>query len=405
MPRRPLRWIIQKSRSRWRELMQTKHTFRLTAEGVVFIVVTLMIGLAAMNTSAQLLFLVFAMMCSFWMLSAILATASLRRVQAFRRAPRLVSAGQPVRVRLWVVNHKRWNSSFSLRVTDHLDDQSPIGAAFFMRVPRHAEERSEYECVFPRRGQYTFSRVVLATRFPFGLIERSVVRATPWDLLVLPASIPVDEILRAARVDLGDNESHLKGRGSALYGLREYVEGESARDIHWRVSARTGKLMVREFENEERRRASIILDNRLPSGGDPEALEKALILANSVLIYLVQRGHQVELLTSSGKVAFGSGPQHLLRCQRSLAMLPVESLAEGAPHPHDPEADSVQFLIEYHAKAKRSTSPDAIVLNVHEYESELSTALESSPPPADVPLPGIEYLKLDDAPVRKGVVA
>lgn len=295
------------------------------------VVTMLLIGLAALNTAAPLLYLMFSMMCAFFVLSALLASNSIRRLEATRQCPRVWQAQLPMRVTLRLHNNKLLTSSYSLRVTDVLQDGSALGAAFFDMVPPQGRSSTQdYECLFLRRGVYRLRDIELATRFPFGLIERVLRFDSPAEVLVLPQSIPLGEAVEKARTDLGDYESHRRGAGAGLYGLRNYTPEFSARDIHWKVSARRGSLVVREYEAEERRRASVVLDNRLPDPTNAEQaldFEKAVILAASVVEWLVETGHEVELRTASGIVGFGSGLPHLTRCRRCLAR--IEAIPPG----------------------------------------------------------------------------
>ncbi|MDX1972036.1 MAG: hypothetical protein SFY68_05835, partial [Candidatus Sumerlaeia bacterium] len=112
---------IPQLRELQRTIQEQSFRFRITLEGILFVVVTLAIGLAAMNTGAQLLFLVFSMMCAFWVFSAILADASMRRLQIKRHLPREAVMLEPAIVRFSVTNtKKRWASS-SLRIADYLE--------------------------------------------------------------------------------------------------------------------------------------------------------------------------------------------------------------------------------------------------------------------------------------------
>jgi uncharacterized protein (DUF58 family) len=338
--------------------------------------VTLAIGLAALNTSTQLLFLVFAMMCAFWTLSAVMATSSLRGVALQRTAPRIATAGEAVTIRVRASNKKRRAASFSIRVIDSLDRNLAVGAVFFARIPP-GEERSEtYRCVFPRRGVYRFSRLTVATRFPFGLIERHWFHESPHELIVLPAIVDVGRVMRPLRSKLGEIETHQRGRGTGLYGLREYAAGESSRDIHWKVSARRGQLMLKEYEEEERRRASVVLDNRATSAwtaADQARFEMGIVLASSVLAYLQREGHEMELVTASGRVGFDTGIEHLGRCRRALATLKPAPAGAEAPKGSSSEADCVRLLIDC-GIGKLSPMGEDVVVRVDDMERNLAIA-------------------------------
>ncbi len=389
----PLKRIGRGIREYYRDLLATRRTYTVTREGWLFVVVTLAIGLAALNTAAQLLFLVFALMCSFWTLSAVLATASMRGLGIERSAPWLATAAAPVSVDVTIRNRKKSAESHSLRVSDRLKDKTAVGAAFFVRIGRAASARTAYQCVFPLRGRYEFGDLTIATRFPFGLIERTLSKSRPREIVVLPQTIDVGRVLRSAQVDLGDQEVNVKGRGAGLFGIREYAPGESARDIHWRVSARTGTLMTREYETEEKRRASILIDNRLPQDAGPaerERFEHAIVLAGSIARHLVDQGHQVELLTADGKVAFGMGPAHLRRCLRALALLEARVGGAHGPLSHEPAADSVQVVVCH--TGREAVSPDAVAISVRDHETELAAAFAAGTPGVAGELPGVEQL-------------
>ena len=62
--------------------------------------------------------------------------------------------------------------------------------------------------------------------------------------------------------------SHFRGRGHELHSLRSYLHTDSARFVDWKVSAKAGRLMVREFAREDERRVMLVLD---PYIGPPRA--------------------------------------------------------------------------------------------------------------------------------------
>lgn len=368
--------LLGRLRALAEDIFRARRRYVLPLEGGLFIVVTLAIGLAAMNTATQLLFLVFSMMCAFWTLSALMATTSLRQVKVERAMPRLAVAGEPVTIALRAVNTKRWFDSFSLRATDHLSGGRRIGAAFFVRVPRRGVSQATYRCLFPQRGLHVFESIALATRFPFGLIERTIERRVAGELLVLPQVFAIPRPLATWRAALGEDETNRRGAGSSLYALRDYQPGESARDIHWRVSARRGRLITREYEAEERRRVSLLLDNRaLWSEATARQFERGVVLAASVVAYLLEQGHQVELVTASGKVPFGEGAPHLMRVRRALATVALLDPAKASPHLPPTEADSLRMQVLYGVGQAPASDGDILRVSVDEFATELDATL------------------------------
>jgi uncharacterized protein (DUF58 family) len=136
----------------------------------------------------------------------------------------------------------------------------------------------------------------------------------------------------------------LKGRRGEFHGLREMREGDDPRDVHWSSTARKGRPMVREYEDEAARRVSIFLDNGLPGGekcGDEklrDGLERAISIGASLAADYLDRGYLVRVVTrGNARPQWLSGPQQLVRLLRVLALLP----AEAADAPFAASADGV----------------------------------------------------------------
>jgi uncharacterized protein (DUF58 family) len=290
-------------------------------------------------------------------------------------------------VNLRIINEKLMTSSYSLRVLDRIDSETPIGGVFFDRVPpRGVPVAQEYEALFLKRGNYKLRTVDIATRFPFGLIERILTCNVQSDVLILPQSISVDAAMEAARSELGEYETNRKGTGMGLYGLREYTPDLPAKDIHWKVSARRGALVAREFESEEKRRACVILDNCVPTEARTrraDEMERAIVLASSVIEWLTMHDHEVELRTASGLVGFGSGETHLNRCRRALAEL---TMVDESPLTRNLLAGSAPgiFVIRVTMGDAALGGPGELVLRTKDFDADLRRAFQ---PPAIVDQP------------------
>lgn len=370
---------------------QRRFALHLTIEGWCLVATMLLIGLAALNTAAPLLYLMFSMMCSFFILSALLATNTIRSIHVRRRLPRVWQAQMPLLVQLRLRNGKRFTSSYSLRVYDKMSDGSTLGAAFFDIVQPHSGDvAQEYECLFRKRGVYRFRDLQIATRFPFGLIERTLTFSRPGEILILPQTISVSAFMEEARVDLGDYQSHQKGLGSGLYGLRNYSPEFPARDIHWKISARRGSLVLREYESEERRRAIVVLDNRIRKDlqeKSADRFEMGIILTASVVEWLCHTNHEVELRTASGIVGFGTGPEHVSRTRRALARLEILETGKGDPRFLEGGADGV-VLFPINLWGREAHQPGRFPIAVDDFHEELARALgDRSTAGGELPIP------------------
>jgi uncharacterized protein (DUF58 family) len=80
----------------------------------------------------------------------------------------------------------------------------------------------------------------------------------------------------------GEWESFMRGRGSDLYRIREYMPEDSARHVDWKATAKSGSLKVREFAREDERKLCIVFDNPEPGIISADAYEKAVNLTASI---------------------------------------------------------------------------------------------------------------------------
>jgi uncharacterized protein (DUF58 family) len=299
----------------------------ITLEGTLFIVVIMCVGLAAINTGANLLYLFFAAVASLLVLSGMMSRVNLRGIQARRRLPRLCVAGQTARVHLFIHNTKRFQHSYSLRVLDMSTAGAVSGACYCLRVRRKETARLEYGVTFHRRGRQRLEQISVSSLFPFGFLSKRVHTPCPAEILVYPRMYPADEIIKEQILELGLREAPRKGHSASLYALRDYTAQDPARLIHWKASAKLETLVARETEAEDRRRISLILDNSVAAQQRrdlDDAFERAVSCAASTARDLILLGFQVEVLTRSGRIPFDSSPGHLNRILRALALIQLQ---------------------------------------------------------------------------------
>ena len=96
-------------------------------------------------------------------------------------------------------------------------------------------------------------------------------------------------------------------------GVREYRPGDPRRAVHWRSTARLGRLVVREFEEEVASKVVLVLAGR-DDGTPPESSFECLIEATaSIALYALQTGHPIDLVRygDNGEIARLDGPNRL----------------------------------------------------------------------------------------------
>ena len=270
--RTPLRWIGYKIE------------YRITLEGWIYLVGIILVALAALNTGNNLLFLILASLIAIVLLSGVLSSITLSGIELRLVLPEHIFAGQPVRAMVELENEKLTLPSFSLRVEAAKTKLPQANAmletpVYFPYLPKHDRVQQVIPVTFPRRGVYCQEAFRIVTRFPFGFLRKARQLNLKTEALVYPSVEPTAEYLEILPGLEGALESLTKGRGQDLYALRDYIPTDSARHVHWKASARSGSLMVREFTREDDCRILLVLDPHL-SAEESENLKAGVSAAN-----------------------------------------------------------------------------------------------------------------------------
>src|SRR5689334_6513009 len=273
--------------------------FRFTREGTYFLIFTVLVGLAAVNTGNNLLFLMLSLMLSLILLSMVMSLLVLGRVRIERRLPERAFASSTCLVEVVLANEKRYVPSYSLEVEDRAEGLPTERRCYFLKVAPRAQQIAAYRRTPTKRGLLKLSGFRLATRYPFGLIERGWVIESPAELLVYPALAPVGAAMVARALEGADVPSGRVGPGTEVSGLRAYQYGDEARNIHWRRTATLGRMVVRERERDAAYRLSIVLDNARPANATPAwdaAFEGAVSRAAALAQAALSRGAAVDVV-------------------------------------------------------------------------------------------------------------
>ncbi len=311
---------------------------RFTREGRLFVLVTLGVGAAAVNTGNNLLYLMLGLLLSLIVLSGVLSELVLRRVRVQRRLPRRAFAGTPALVVLVVANDKARASSFSIEAEDVAPDEPTDRRCYFLKIAPRSEQAAAYQRTPATRGRLRFTEVVLRTRYPFGLFEKSRLVALEDELVVYPALAPRASTEETSGHAGPDVPTVRRGPGVEVAGLRDYRGGDEARAIHGRRSASLGRIVVRERTRDVAKRLTLLVDERAPEGASEEwraRFEHALSRAATTASRALEEGAAVEAVARSGTsplVLPGQPPDPIWRF---LALL--EPIDAGSDAPELPE--------------------------------------------------------------------
>jgi uncharacterized protein (DUF58 family) len=334
------------------EALRSDLSFKFSTGGWIFLVLLLVVALLAFGTANNLLYLVLALLASTLVVSEVASRLSLNKVDVKLRFPDHIFAREGAHFEITVRNRKRVLPSFSVTISaaprrGAAEDEAHIDRlAFFAVIPSDAYARARIEIEFPRRGVYPVRGFTISTRFPFGFIERRRHAAASGEVVVYPQPQPLDELLRQISITQGQTESLMRGSSSDLYSIRQYYSTDHPRHIDWKATAKTTRLMVREFTRDDDWRMTIVLDPTRPpkSVTSPPAgsqedearafaqmFENAMTMTASLAAHFIDAGADVRLIIGDDDLGYGRGRSHCYFMLGRLARLQPANADAGWP--------------------------------------------------------------------------
>ncbi len=315
--------------------VRLKPSLDFSITGLVYCSMMMFLGLAAINSQANLLFGVFGLMIGVLLVSGTISRLVLRRVEIERILPEQFIVGRPATLSYEFHNHKRFWPSFSISLgeLDGCDALARQPYSYMLHAAAHATARISTEVLPVRRGLHSFDRYQISTSFPFGFIKRAVIHHRKDMLLIYPAIGEVDhrllELCRSAD-KTGAVMRPRRGGLDEFYGVKEYRQGDNPRWIHWKRSARTGVLVTREMTQVAPPKLLILVDTHLTdhTPATQAALERSIAQAASLAHHALETGMSVGLYTWSGdwvSIPPNRGKRHTRDLLTALARLPVNT--------------------------------------------------------------------------------
>jgi len=313
--------------------MRPPRRLRFTREGKFFVGITLGVGFAAINNANNLLYLLLGMLLALIVVSGIMSELSLRDLTVVRRLPLRAQVGRAHLVEIEVFNHKARVPSYAIEVEDLRAGQPADKRCFFLKISPKSAQVAAYRRSPTRRGRDVHVGFRIATRFPFGLFEKSREVPADGELVIYPAVDPVQLLAPAGGRSPGVDLVVGRGHGEDFLGLRLMREGEDPRDVHWRKTAAAGHLVMRERARETRPDVTLTLDVLKPDGAGDDwsaSFERRIRDVASRAVAHLKRGDRVAVVTTASGLSRGDrtvGADPLLRY---LALL--EPVAQTARH-------------------------------------------------------------------------
>lgn len=270
---------------------------------------TLLLGFAAVNTGNNLLFLIVAVLLAFMAVSGVAGWQNIKGLTLTVAFTDEIYAGCETFATVRLDNRKRFIPSFLLDLS-FLDSK----ISFFL-VPRAGSQSDTLGITFPRRGVQHLPMAFIASPFPVNFFVRWIGVPVQGDCIVFPAPLRGESVGEEGRRRSGGAAvSRLKGYEGDLLRIGDYTGTEPTKLIHWRLSARSGGLKVKQLSGSVQE--PVVIDPRLLPGDAEERLSRAAWLVNRLI-----RDRQIPVGLKLGEqfIAPGASRQHRLRLLTVLA--------------------------------------------------------------------------------------
>lgn len=238
--------------------MRSLAGFALTWASVFLAIVAVLIG-------SQTLFFITTAMIATLGACHLQAWLSVRALRVERVVPPSAQLGDLVTVEITL-----WSEKAIRRPLVAVADALPPGLPTADRspslpiAPSYEEAvRTQYRFRPLKRGRFRWSGLTVEGTDVLGLVSRAREYPTaPTEMIVLPRPIPCAvELPVAGGWGVSEAESgQTRGAGIEPRGVREYRPGDALRLVHWRSTARTGRVVVKEFEAGSQATIALVID-------------------------------------------------------------------------------------------------------------------------------------------------
>jgi uncharacterized protein (DUF58 family) len=318
---------------------------KATREGKRFVLASVLIVVAALNTGNNLIYLILALMLSLVVVSLGILKENLSGLSLTVDSISAVFAGEEAPFSLTLRNCKRYIPTYSVNILS----EGLTSRSYFPIVPARGETVMEVKIVFRKRGLYDARSFTAQSGFPFILFVGERRMEVAKEVLVYPALRDVGDIVSEGWGAAVGDTARIAGAGEEIRSIRDFRYGDDSRHIHWKASAKVADLMVKEYAENELRRTTIILDNMRTGAlgnqrhGD-EVFEKAVSLTASFAKHFIEVGHLVRVVSSRKVIPFGSGAEQLFKILDILATISEEDIWES-PLPAEGEGMIISILL------------------------------------------------------------
>jgi len=315
---------------------------RLTKVGTSYVLFTVVIGFAALNTGNNALYIGFTFLLGCLLLSGIASKGGLKHLSVEFAAIGQPWAGRPAHGTLRLRNDSRiWN------VRDVVICGAELEPVLVPIVMRRGTMEVPVTLHFDRRGVVTVNRLDFYTRYPFGFFLKKRRLKIHGEVIVFPRILDGEgDRRRMEATDEGEVATNRVGPGGEVHSFREYVRGDSLRHVAWKKSASLGRWIIKQTEAEAAKSVHVVVDPFKPRGVSDEQFEEMISAAATYIYHSIRRG--LEVVLTLPRVTLHSKLDDDAPLMRALAL--VEPAHEPFAIPY--ERNAVVFSVGRHDDAR-----------------------------------------------------
>jgi uncharacterized protein (DUF58 family) len=305
---------------------------RLTKVGTTYILGTVILAIAAVNTGNNAIYIAVTLMLGCLLLSGMASKGGLKHLSVEIEGLDDAWAGRPADGSLRIRNKSRiWNVRDVVLVSEAF-----VAPVFMAIVPRRAEVLVKGAFLFPRRGLAHVSAIDSYTRYPFGFVLKKRRLRVESEVIVYPRILSEDAVPDRFRAIIGDDSAAGRvGPGSEVHSFREFVRGDSLRQVHWKKSASLGRWIIKQQEADAARSLHIVVDPYKPRQVSEQLFEEMISEAATLVYQAVGDGLDVTL----------SLPRVTLRARENESAEPMFRALALLEAEHEP----VYQLMDHHS--------------------------------------------------------
>lgn len=259
---------------------------RLTRWGVAYLIASVVLGLAAVNTGNNALMALLGLALGSYVVSGTWSRQILAAVEATVELPSEIYAERAAMIDVELANTSGIFPAYGLIIRD-ADGRRVVTELFLATGQRR---RHSVEVVFRRRGWQQLGPWRLEVLLPLGFFIKSKVLVADRQVLVYPRLLPSSaSSMRRGGGRRSPDALESRGREGEVTQLRDYREGDEVRAMHWKQTARQQRLVVVERKRATEKPVFFVVDPRLENPSDPQQLERFEHLISEVATGLVRR--------------------------------------------------------------------------------------------------------------------